>query len=411
MNQRSTDRLKPVDRIFRALGHRTLRATGGIVPAAAPNGAERWLVASEDGSGSPVSVDVHDPRFYRRLALEGTLGAGRSWIDGDWDCDDLPLLIRRVVARDGLRMGIDGVPAHVASLLRRLAAPLARNSRRGSRRNIAAHYDLGNELFERMLDPSMTYSSAVFPEPGASLEAAQFEKYDRICRRLGLTAEHEVVEIGTGWGGFALHAAQVYGSHVTTTTLSREQHAYALDRIRKADCEDRITLRLDDYRDLRGRFDRLVSIEMIEAVGASFLPGYFRTCSQLLHPTGAMSLQAIVIGDQNYEAAAGHVDFVKEYIFPGGCLPSITRMAECARDETDLRIHHIDDITADYAETLRRWRDKLDAHEDEIRSLGYDDRFLRMWRFYLAYCEAGFEERHISCIQIDFVKPQWRPEP
>lgn len=411
MKPSTPNRLRPSDRALRSIGRSLLRATGSAAPLATRDGVDRWQVAGSGAAGGPVALEVLDPRFYRSLVLEGTLGAARSWIAGEWDTDDLPRLIRHVLSSDAALHGLDGPAARAASAVRTLLAPLARNSRAGSRRNIAAHYDLGNELFERMLDPSMAYSSAVFPHADATLEEAQTEKVDRICRRLGLRPEHELVEIGTGWGGFALHAAQHYGARVTTTTLSREQHAYARERIHKADCEDRIRLLLDDYRDLRGTYDRLVSIEMIEAVGARFLPGYFRTCSSLLQPDGAMSIQAIVTGDQGYEAAARHVDFIKEYVFPGGCLPSITRISECVRDETDLRIHHLEDITPHYAETLRRWRARFDAHEREIRALGYGEDFMRMWRFYLAYCEAGFEERHVSCVQIDLVKPRWRPEP
>jgi cyclopropane-fatty-acyl-phospholipid synthase len=397
----------PLQRVIRAFAQRRLLGTGAISLAAAGN-PDVWLI--DDGTeAAPVRVEVLDPRFYRRLLLEGSLGGGRAWIERDWDCDELTRLLRAVVARSSVRDGLDGRAARVASGLRTLLALLRRNSRKGSRRNIAAHYDLGNELFERMLDPTMTYSSAVFEEPTMTLERAQSAKYERICSRLGLSREHEVLEIGTGWGGFAVHAADRHGCHVTTTTISREQHAYARELVHKADLANRVTLLREDYRDLVGQFDRLVSIEMIEAVGAEYLPGYFRTCSDRLRPDGAMSIQAIVIGDQDYQAAARHVDFIKEYIFPGGHLPSIASIAACVRDETDLRIQHLEDITADYAETLRRWAKRLDENEAELRALGYDDEFMRMWRYYLAYCEAGFEERHIGCVQIALVKPGWRP--
>jgi len=333
-------------------------------------------------------------------------------MDGDWDSPDLTALLRFVIAQPQLMGGgLDGPVARLQSGLRRFASVFSRNTRSGSRRNISAHYDLGNDLFERMLDPSMTYSSAYFREAGMSLEQAQAAKYDRICQGLGFEAGMRVVEIGTGWGGFALHAARNYGVHVTTTTISKEQHAYAAERIRKAGLESRVRLLREDYRDLKGRYDRLVSIEMIEAVGAEYFPGYFERCSDLLEDDGAMSIQAIVIGDQNYEAARRHVDFIRTYIFPGGCLPSIAVMAQCIAEKSDLRVQHLLDITADYAETLRRWRSAFEANSAELATLGADEVFQRMWNYYLSYCEAGFEERHIGCVQLDMTKPGWRPSP
>jgi len=392
-------------RVRRALHERLARLSSSRVT---------WVEHGESQSFGSIRaqrqacIEIHSPRFYSALARGGSLGAASSFIDGDWTTPDLTALLRMVLAEPLLYSGLDGSLARAASFARRLLGLRERNTRSGSRRNIAAHYDLGNALFECMLDPSMTYSSAIFAPPEATLEQAQSEKLDRICRRIGLAPGHRVLEIGTGWGSFALHAAANYGAQVTTTTVSREQHAYARERFSRDAAGERIELRLEDYRDLSGRYDRLVSIEMIEAVGHEFLDDYLRVCSDRLEPDGAMCLQAIVIGDQNYDAARKHVDFIKTYIFPGGCLPSIARIADGVARTTDLRIRALEDITPHYAETLRRWRARLDAAEPELRALGCDDAFLRTWRYYLSYCEAGFEERHIGCVQIELVKPSWR---
>ncbi|MCA9509411.1 MAG: class I SAM-dependent methyltransferase [Myxococcales bacterium] len=354
-------------------------------------------------------VRVHDSAFYRQLGLNGSVGAGEAYMDGLWDCDDLVALTRILVRnRDHLDAMETGLARFGGWAMRGWSA-LMRNTRRGSRRNIAAHYDLGDALFERMLDPTMTYSSAVFPAPDATLEEAQVEKMDRLCRRLALAPGQRVLEIGTGWGGFALHAAGRHGARVTTTTVSRAQYEGARARFARDPAGRRIELLLRDYRDLAGTYDRLVSIEMIEAVGDAFLDGYLRACSERLAPDGAMALQAIVIGDQGYEAARRHVDFIKQYVFPGGCLPSVERIARGVARATDLRFVALEDIGAHYAETLRRWRARFDAAEPELRELGFDDAFLRTWRYYLAYCEAGFEERHIGCVQIVLAKPGHRP--
>ncbi|WP_341871424.1 cyclopropane-fatty-acyl-phospholipid synthase family protein [Aeoliella straminimaris] len=307
---------------------------------------------------------------------------------------------------DRLRGVERGLPKLFAPA-RRFANWLKRNTPAGSRRNISQHYDLSNEFFELMLDPTMTYSSGYFPHPRATLEQASTEKYDRICRQLQLSPSDHVLEIGTGWGGFAIHAATNYACRVTTTTISQAQHDYAADRIERQQLQSQVELKLVDYRDLQGNFDKLVSIEMIEAVGERFLPGYFAKCSQLLKPSGAMLLQAITIPDCRYDTYRNGVDFIQQHVFPGGFLPSPSAMTECLRTHTDFRLQNMEDFALHYARTLRLWREKLWSQLDAVRELGFDDRFLRLWKYYLCYCEAGFLEHQIGVSQWMLTKPQW----
>jgi cyclopropane-fatty-acyl-phospholipid synthase len=306
--------------------------------------------------------------------------------------------------------------------LRRIAAPLlgpaqratrwvGRNTPRRSRRQIAAHYDLGNELFELFLDETMMYSCAVFEPPGASLREASLAKLERICRRLGLGPEDHVLEIGTGWGGFAVHAASRFGCRVTTTTISREQHDYARRRVAEAGLTDRVTVLAQDYRDLRGSYDKLVSIEMIEAVGWQYFPVFFRRCSDLLGGEGAMLLQAIVIDDGAYELEKASRSFINTHIFPGGCLPSLEVIARNLSRVTDMRIAHLDDITSHYTRTLACWRERFLAARGRVAELGYDERFRRLWELYLCWCEGGFAERRIRDVQLLLAKPGFRAEP
>jgi cyclopropane-fatty-acyl-phospholipid synthase len=285
-----------------------------------------------------------------------------------------------------------------------------RNTRRGSRKNIAAHYDVGNDFYQLWLDPSMMYSCAYFEHDDAPLEHAATEKLDRICKKLDLNHGDSVVEIGTGWGGFAIHAAKHYGCHVTTTTISQQQHDFARQAIVDAKLEDRITLLFEDYRDLDGTFDKLVSIEMIEAVGHEYHDTFFNKCCDLLKPNGQMLLQAITIADQRYEEYKTSVDFIKKYIFPGGCLTSVTDMTRTMTEHTDMRVIHLEDIGPHYATTLKHWHERFSARLDEIRQLGYSDEFLRMWRFYLQYCESAFIERAIGNVQMLIMRPEARRE-
>jgi cyclopropane-fatty-acyl-phospholipid synthase len=345
-------------------------------------------------------VHVRTPRFYRRLALRGTIGAAESYMDGDWRTDDLTTVVRIVAANQGTFERLDGGLVRIARPGLRLLHTLRHNSRGGSRRNIAAHYDLGNDFFELFLDPTLTYSCAVFERPEASLEAAQVAKYERVCRKLRIGADDHVLEIGSGWGGFALHAARTRGCRVTTTTVSRAQHELARRRIAEAGLADRVDVLLRDYRDLEGTYDKAVSIEMIEAVGAAHLGRFFRVCADRLRPEGAMLLQAITVPDQDWKRSVRNVDFVKRYIFPGGQLMSLGAILDSTARETDLRIAHVEDLTPHYAETLARWRRNLAARREQARALGLPERFLRMWDYYFSYCEGGFRERAIGTYQV-----------
>ncbi len=353
-------------------------------------------------------VVVRDPRFWKALLFGGSIGGAEAYMDGWWDTEDLVSVVRVLARNEAALSGLEGGVARLRRPLEAVRHRLRRNSREGSRQNIAAHYDLGNDFFSLFLDPTMTYSSGVFERAEATLEEASHAKYDRLARALRLGPSDHVLEIGTGWGGFAIRAAQTRGCRVTTTTISREQHDAARERIDRAGLGDRITLLFEDYRDLRGRFDKLVSIEMIEAVGMEHLGTFFRTCSDRLAPNGAMGIQAITNREQDWEAAARRVDFIKRYVFPGGQLVSLTGVCEALARETDLRITRFEDITPHYAETLKRWRLQMNRNLEAMRGLGLPDRFLRLWHFYLCYCEGGFRERVIGAGQILFEKPACR---
>ena len=354
-------------------------------------------------------ITVKDPRFYSEVAFGGTIGSGEAWIHDYWECDDLTALVRILLRNLHVLHNLDSGTAMLTRPLQRLFHWLNRNTQEGSRRNIAAHYDLGNDFYALWLDRTMMYSSAVFPRPGMTLEEGSVAKLDLICRKLALTEKDRVIEIGTGWGGFAIHAARNYGCHVTTTTISREQHAWAAQAIRDAGVEDRVTLLLEDYRDLDGQYDKLVSIEMIEAVGHEYHDTFFRKCAALLKPDGQMLLQAITIADQQYDRYKRNVDFINRYIFPGGCLTSITGMTDTMTRVTDMRAVHIEDIGPHYARTLELWRERFFAAVDDIRSLGYSDEFVRTWHYFLAYCEGGFAERAIGNVHMLIMRPDARP--
>lgn len=361
------------------------------------------------GSGSPeITVRVQDPAFWSALALGGSVGAGEAYMDGLWDCDDLVGLIRLLLRNRAVLDGMERGLARLSAPLRAFMHRLRRNTRAGSRRNIAAHYDLGNDFYRLWLDPSMMYSCAVFERPDMSLHEASIAKLERICRKLDLGPADHVLEIGTGWGGFALYAAHRRGCRVTTATISRRQYELARQRVHAAGLDHLIEVLLSDYRDLSGRYDKLVSIEMVEAVGADHLTTYFRQCSRLLKPNGIMLLQAITIGDQRYEQALVEVDFIQKHIFPGGFLPSVTALTAAMTGASDLRTVQLEDIGPHYAETLAHWRRNFLAAIEAVRALGFDERFIRMWLFYLSYCEGGFRERDIGTVQMLLAKPGWR---
>jgi len=359
------------------------------------------------GSGPPsATIHLRSAGFWRAL-MRGSRGLAESYAEGLWDSPDLVAVIR-LAARNAVL--IDRVRSYTAPLwtpMQRVRSLVNRSTRGRSRSDIAAHYDLGNELFARMLDPTMMYSCALFEHEGMTLEEASIAKLERVCERLELSPEDHVLEIGTGWGGFAVHAAGTRGCHVTTTTISREQHDYAVQRVRRAGLSDKVDVIMRDYRDLQGKYDKVVSIEMIEAVGWQHIGTFFAKCSELLSSHGAMLLQAITIDDRAYGVEKASKSFIKTYIFPGGCLPSMEVISRHVARRTDLQAVALEDITASYVETLRRWRHNFAAHGAELAQLGYDEAFQRMWTLYLAYCEAGFAERRICDVQLLLAKPRW----
>ncbi len=365
------------------------------------------------GGELKATLVVRDSRVWKRLALGGTVGAAEAYMDGDWDTDDLVALVRLFALNlEQVNGEMENGTARLGRWLLGALYGLQRNSLKGSRRNIAAHYDIGNELFATFLDTQhRMYSSAVFPYPEASLEEASTFKLDLMLDRLDVRPEHHLLEIGTGWGGLAIHAAKTRGCRVTTTTISEEQHAYTARRIEEEGLGDRITLLKQDYRELQGRFDRLISVEMVEAVGHQYLDTYLATLDRLLTDDGQVMLQAITIRDQRFEAAKGEMDFIKRYIFPGGFLPSHRALLDGLTRRTSLNVLALDEIGLHYARTLREWRHRFEASLETVRNLGYDERFIRMWRYYLCYCEGGFLERTIGTCHLLAAKPGARPAP
>jgi cyclopropane-fatty-acyl-phospholipid synthase len=397
------------ERAARRAVHALLAHAHGGTIELAEDGASRTFGTPAGEPPLHACVEVHDTAFHTAL-LSGGAGAGRAYMDGLWDCDDLVALVR-IAARampplDRWRERLLPLTAPWQQTVWRLRA----NTRARARERIAAHYDLGNALFSRFLDATMMYSSAIFERPGATLHEAQLAKLDRICRRLQLRPGERLLEIGGGWGGLALHAAQRFGAYVTTTTISREQHAHASAAVRAAGLEGRVAVLLQDYRDLRGRYDKLVSIEMIEAVGWEHLDTYFAACSELLEPHGAMLLQAIVHPHRVFRVEKASEGFINAFVFPGGTLPSLLAIERSLARRTDLRPVALDDITPHYARTLACWRTRFRRAWPQLRTLGYDERFRRMWDLYLAYCEAGFHERRISDVQLLLAKPAYRAE-
>jgi len=352
-----------------------------------------------------IHMEILDPAFYRAIATNGSVGAGEAYMDGLWRCDNLVGLVQLLVRNRDMLDGMESGLARLGGMAMRAWHALRRNTRDGSRRNIAAHYDLGNDFFSLFLSPDLMYSSAIWTDPSDTLEIASTRKLERICRKLELKPDDRVIEIGTGWGGFALYAAQHYGCHVTTTTISREQHALASERIKAAGLGDRVTLLLKDYRDLEGQYDKLVSIEMVEAIGAPYLDVYFEKLGSLLKPDGLALLQAITIEDHRYAQALTSVDFIKRHVFPGSFIPSINALLASKTRSSDLALTQLEDFGHSYALTLKAWRERFMAHLPQVRAQGFDERFIRMWEFYLAYCEGGFRERSIGVAHLLLAKP------
>ncbi|MEN9361512.1 MAG: hypothetical protein RL095_3047 [Verrucomicrobiota bacterium] len=347
---------------------------------------------------------VRHPQTWSDMVLGGSVGAGEAWMRGDWDSPDLAALIALLSRNWQVIEGLDGGLRQLARPLLRGLHWLDRNTREGSRRNISAHYDLGNDFFALFLDPSMMYSSAIFPKPESTLEEAQFHKLETLCLKLDLRPTDHLLEIGSGWGAMAIHAASRFGCRVTTTTISQEQFNLASERVAVAGLADKVKVLLKDYRDLEGSYDKLVSVEMIEAVGHEFLPAYFHHCSRLLKPDGLFVLQAITIPDQRYDEARKDVDFIKRYIFPGCTIPSVARMLDCVKTRSDLRLTGFDEYAEHYADTLKEWHRRLMQHASDIERR-FNPEFLRMWRYYLAYCEGAFRERRIGCAHLVLAKP------
>nr|WP_289056565.1 cyclopropane-fatty-acyl-phospholipid synthase family protein [uncultured Psychrobacter sp.] len=352
-----------------------------------------------------VTLTIHDISVYRQLLFGGSIALADSYINGEWDTDDLTGLIRLAARNLAVLNKLENRFAGISKAFEKANHQLRSNDQSGSKSNILAHYDLGNDMYQRFLDETMMYSSAVYKNPEATLSEAQQHKLALICQRLQLTADDQVIEIGTGWGGFAIYAASHYGCHVTTTTISDAQFDEAQARIDAAGLSDKITLLKEDYRNLSGQYDKLVSIEMIEAVGYEYLPTFFAKCNDLLKPTGLMVLQAITFNDQNYQDYIDSVDFIQTHIFPGGCLLSNQELNNQFTQQTDMVIKQLHDYGFDYAHTLRDWRIAFMSQREDIKALGYDEAFIRLWEFYFCYCEGGFLERTIGVVQLTAVKP------
>lgn len=368
----------------------------------------------QDGQALVAELHIKDPASYGNIMTGGSIGAAEAYMTGDWTTPNLTNVIRIMVLNmdilDSMEGGITGL---ISKPFLKAFHKLNENTEKGSRRNIAAHYDLGNDLFREFLDPSMMYSSAIYQSQDTSLDEAAEFKLKRICDSLQLNDQDKVVEIGTGWGGFAIYAAKNYGCHVTTTTISDQQHALAEERIKAEGLEDKITLLKEDYRNLismEGSFDKLVSIEMIEAVGWKYYDNFFETCSRLLKPSGLMLIQAITIEDQRYDNAKTNVDFIQRYIFPGSCIPSIHALLSASKKSSDLRLSYLQDFAEHYATTLRMWHEKFNEKKSQIIAQGYSEEFHRLWQFYFSYCEGGFKERSIGVSHMMFAKPGFRHE-
>ena len=358
-----------------------------------------------------ATIHVHHPRFYTSTVFGGSLGSAEAYMAGLWSTSHLTHVIRLVILNRQLMEKMDKGWSWICNSVHKLYHYFRRNTLKGSKENIVAHYDLGNDFYRLFLDETLTYSCGVFEHENTTLKDASIAKYDRICRKLQLHPGDHVMEIGGGWGGFSIHAAKNYGCRVTTTTISNEQYTLAKKRIAASGLSHRIKLLRKDYRHLGGKFDKLVSIEMVEAVGHQYLDTFFHICSRLLKANGMMLLQAITIIDQVFDDHKRSVDFIKRYIFPGSCIPSIHAIMSSIARKTDLKLFHLEDITPHYVRTLAEWRRRFFDHMDDVRNMGFSDAFSRMWEYYFSYCEAGFAERYIGNVQMLFTKPMRRREP
>ena len=353
-------------------------------------------------------ITVHDPRFYGALAFGGSIGVSEAFMQKFWSVNDLTKLIRIMAINQNAMDQLESLFNVFLKPILKCLHYLNQNSVKGSRINISKHYDLGNDFFSLFLDSTMMYSSAVFKNPQDSLYKGSIHKLEMVCQGLELNAQDHVIEIGSGWGGFAIYAAQNYGCKVTTTTISKQQYLYVKQKIKDLKLTHKITVLLSDYRHLKGQFSKLVSIEMLEAVGYQYYDTYFKVCSHLLKPDGIAFIQTITIADQRYEKAKHSVDFIQRYIFPGSCIPSLTALQNSITESSDLKIYQVRDIGDHYARTLALWREAFFKKLSQVKALGFDEVFIRMWHFYLAYCEGGFKEKVISDIHLKLVKPGFR---
>lgn len=398
------------DRRLRSGVHRQFEKLHSGVLFLRDESGETRFGRSDDHDGLTAALTVHSPEFYKRAAFGGALGFAESYFRGEWTTECLTDVVRifcrnldvcdssnRGLLRFGMRLGRRWHERHS-------------NSRDNSLKNIHAHYDLGNDFYSLFLDDTMTYSCGVFESPETSLYDAQVAKIDRMCRKLDLQPDDHLVEIGTGWGAFALHAARQYGCRVTTTTISREQHDFARRKIAEAGLTDRVTLLLKDYRDLEGEYDKLVSVEMIEAVGYEYFDTFFRKCAELLKPDGQMVIQGITMSEQRYPQYLKSVDFIQRYIFPGGCLITPGAVQQSIARTSDLRLLHLEDMAPHYARTLRLWRDGFFARLEDVRLQGFPESFVRLWDYYLSYCEAAFSERLVGTVQMHFARPRCKAD-
>lgn len=379
----------------------------GMLTITLPSGEQLKL---GNGEGISANIEVRNNDFFKRCVLYGDIGFGEAFVDGDWETENITNVIKWFI------LNIDNAPTVSGSNSRNLALNILRvfnkiyhfnrtNSVNGSRRNISEHYDLNNDFFALFLDPSMTYSAAYFKEEGLSLQQAQIEKYDRLCRQLNLKTSDHVLEIGTGWGGNAIHIAKNYGCKVTTATISQEQYKMAKERIAQEGLSEKVNVILKDYRLLEGQFDKIISIEMLEAVGHKFLEVYFRKCQELLKQDGLLALQVITCPDSRYESLRSGVDWIQKHIFPGSLLPSVAAINKAVNNTGNLTMIDLKDMGMHYAKTLTLWKEKFNQELSRVKALGFDDRFIRKWNYYLCYCEAAFEMRNIHVMQMVYSRP------
>jgi len=375
------------------------------------DGDDIFELGTTRGNDLSAKIRVKDPMFYSSLVFGGSIGAGESYMRNEWSCNNLTDLIRIIILNQDVVETIDSGLAKVTAPLYKLFHLRRKNTKNGSKQNISAHYDLGNNFYRLFLDDTLAYSCAIFKDQQTTLQEASLEKFERICKKLELSEDDHLLEIGTGWGGFAIYAAENYGCRVTTTTISKEQHDHTQRRIKEAGLSGQIDLLFQDYRELGGKFDKIVSIEMIEAVGHHFYKTFFKCCSDLLNANGSMLIQSITIQDQVYENHKNSADFISRYIFPGCCIPSITAMMQASTNASDMKLFHLEDITPHYTTTLRIWRQNFFEKIEDVRQQGFSESFIKMWEFYLCYCEAGFAERYLGNVQMVFTKPGCRQQP